>query len=94
MKIPLSRPIIGDEEARAVEEVLRSGMLAAGDRVAAFEAAFAEYCGVEHAIAVGSGTAALHVGLLAAGLRPGDEVIVPSFTFAATANAVRMAMLN
>jgi len=88
--IILSRPIIGDEEIAAVVEVLRSGMLANGQRVAAFESAFAAAIGVEHAIAVGSGTAALHVGLLAAGVGPGDEVIVPSFTFAASANSVRM----
>jgi dTDP-4-amino-4,6-dideoxygalactose transaminase len=90
MRIPLSRPIIGDEETAAVETVLRSGMLAAGETVTAFESAFAAYCGVAHAVAVGSGTAALHLGLLAAGVGKGDEVIVPSFTFAATANAVRM----
>jgi dTDP-4-amino-4,6-dideoxygalactose transaminase len=58
--------------------------------VVEFEDAFAEFVGVEHAVAVGSGTAALHVGLLAAGVGPGDQVIVPSFTFAATANAVAM----
>lgn len=88
--IPISRPIIGDEERAAVDRVLQSGMLVAGAEVAAFETEFAELCGTDHAVAVGSGTAALHVGLLASGIGPGDEVIVPSFTFAATANAVRM----
>ena len=88
--IVLSRPIIGDEEIDAVVAVLRSGMLAGGERVAEFERVFASTVGARHGIAVGSGTAALHVGLLAMGVEPGDEVIVPSFTFAATANAVRM----
>ena len=88
--IPLSRPSIGDEEIEAVVEVLRSGMLASGERVARFEKEFAGMVGSGDAVAVGSGTAALHVGLLAMGVGPGDEVIVPSFTFAATANSVRM----
>ena len=88
--IPLSRPAIGDEEIAAVVEVLKSGMLASGRRVTEFESAFANAVGTEYAVAVGSGTAALHVGLLAMGLGPGDEVIVPSFTFAASANSVRM----
>lgn len=88
--IILSRPIIGEEEIDAVVEVLRSGMLAGGRRVAEFEARFAEMVDAAEAVAVGSGTAALHLGLLAAGVGPGDEVIVPSFTFAATANSVQM----
>lgn len=89
--IILSRPSIGEQEIEAVVEVMRSGMLASGARVLEFEERFAATVGSEHAVAVGSGTAALHIGLLAAGLGPGDEVIVPSFTFAATANSVRMA---
>ena len=88
--ITLSRPMIGEEEIEAVVAVLRSGMLAAGERVASFEESFAKTIGSQHAIAVGSGTAALHVGLMAMDIGPGDEVIVPSFTFAATANVVRM----
>lgn len=88
--IPLSRPMIGQEEIAAVVEVLESGMLASGDRVARFEQAFADTVGTTHAVAVGSGTAALHVGLLALGVGPGDEVIVPSFTFAASANVIRL----
>lgn len=88
--IILSRPSIGEAEKAAVLEVLDSGMLASGERVRAFEAAFAEVCGTDHAVAVGSGTAALHVGLMAMGVGPGDEVIVPSFTFAASANSIRM----
>lgn len=88
--IILSKPSISQEEIDAVVEVMRSGMLAAGARVAEFENRFAAMVGVEHAVALGSGTAALHIGLLAAEIGPGDEVIVPSFTFAATANSVRM----
>lgn len=88
--IVLSRPQIGAEEISAVTEVLESGMLASGAKVAAFESAFAEEVGVSHAVAVGSGTAALHLGLLAMGIGDGDEVIVPSFTFAASANSVRI----
>lgn len=88
--IILSRPQIGPEEIEAVTEVLESGMLASGARVQAFETAFAKAVGAEHAVAVGSGTAALYVGLMAMGVGPGDEVIVPSFTFAASANSVRM----
>jgi len=88
--IVLSRPLIGDEEIQGVIAVLRSGLLATGLRVTEFEQAFASVAGARHAVAVGSGTAALHIGLLAMGVGPGDEVIVPSFTFAATANTVRL----
>lgn len=89
--IILSRPSIGTEEIEAVLAVLESGMLAGGERVRQFEEEFADVVGSPHAVAVGSGTAALHVGLLALDLKPGDEVIVPSFTFAASANSVCMA---
>ncbi|MFT0761454.1 DegT/DnrJ/EryC1/StrS family aminotransferase [Scrofimicrobium sp. R131] len=87
--IPPAKPIIGEEEVEAVSAVLRSGMVAQGPQVAAFEQEFSEQVvdGV-HSVAVNSGTSALHLGLLAAGVGPGDEVIVPSFTFAATANSV------
>lgn len=88
--IILSKPQIGPEEIAAVTEVLESGMLATGQRVAEFEGRFGPMVGADHAIAVGSGTAALHLSLLALGIGPGDEVIVPSFTFAASANSVRM----
>lgn len=90
--IPIARPYIGDEERAAVDRVLRSGMIAGGPEVEAFEAEFAEYVGGDvHCIAVNSGTSALHMGLLAAGIGAGDEVIVPSFSFAATGNAVALA---
>ncbi len=86
--ISIAKPLIGDEEKRAVLEVLDSGMLAQGPRVKAFEEAFAALCGVQHAIATSSGTTALHVALLAYGIGPGDEVITSPFTFVASANSV------
>lgn len=91
MAIPLSRPLIGDDEKRAVCAVLESGMLAEGERVAELEQAFAELTGVQHAVATSSGTAALHLALLAHGIGPGDEVITSPFTFIATANAILLA---
>jgi len=86
--IRISAPLLGEEEISAVERVLRSGMLSQGAYVEAFESAFADFIGVEHAIAVSSGTAALHIALLAAGIGEGDEVITTPFTFIATANAI------
>lgn len=86
--IPLAMPLIGDDEIAAVTRVLRSGMLAQGREVAAFENEFAAAEGINAAAAVSNGTAALIAALQAIGIEPGDEVIVPSFTFAATANAV------
>lgn len=89
--IPAAKPVIGDEERAAVDRVLRSGMIAQGPEVAAFETEFAEQLvGGRACVAVSSGTSGLHLGLLAAGIGPGDEVIVPSFTFAATANSVAL----
>ncbi len=88
--VPLVRPALGRAELRALAQVLRSGQLAQGPRVAEFEAAFAEMCGVRHAVAVSSGTAALWLALLAHGIGPGDEVITSPFTFVASANAVLM----
>ena len=86
--IPIARPATGEEEWAALRDVLTSGWLAQGPQVAAFERAFADRHGVRHAIAIHSCTAALHLGLLALGIGPGDEVIVPAFTWIATANAV------
>lgn len=86
--IPMARPQIGEEELAAVTEVLYSGVLAQGPRVQAFEEAFAQFLGVKYAIATSSGTTALHIALLAHGVGPGDEVIVPPFSFIATANSV------
>ncbi len=90
MKVPIAQPATGDGEYQAAEKVIRSGMLAQGPVVAEFEARFAEYCGTKHAIAVNNGTAALHAALHAAGVGPGDEVIVPSFSFIASATCVNM----
>lgn len=89
--IPAAKPLIGEEERAAVDRVMRSGMLAQGPEVAAFETEFSAIVDGRHSIAVNSGTSALHMSLLAAGIGPGDEVIVPSFSFAATANAVHLA---
>lgn len=89
--IPPAKPVIGDEERAAVDRVMRSGMIAQGPEVAAFEAEFGDQLvGGRTCVAVNSGTAGLHLGLLAAGVGPGDEVIVPSFTFAATGNSVAL----
>lgn len=89
--IPPAKPIIGEEEVEAVSRVLRSGMLAQGQEVADFETEFARhFTPGRKAVAVNSGTSALHIGLLSSGIKAGDEVIVPSFTFAATANSVAL----
>jgi dTDP-4-amino-4,6-dideoxygalactose transaminase len=89
--IPAARPLIGDEERTAVDRVLRSGMIAGGPEVATFEREFSDQLVAgRECVAVSSGTSGLHLGLISAGVGPGDEVIVPSFTFAATANAVAL----
>jgi perosamine synthetase len=88
--IPAARPIIGEEEIEAAVRVLRSGRVVQGPEVAAFEEGFSELVDGRHCVAVNSGTSALHLLLLALGIGPGDEVIVPSFSFAASANAVRL----
>ena len=88
-KLPLFDIRLADEDVEAVTEALRSGWLTMGPRTQRFEEEFAEHLGVRHAIAVTNGTAALHLAYLAAGIGPGDEVVVPAITFVATANAVR-----
>jgi perosamine synthetase len=85
--IPVAKPILGPEEEDAVIAVLRSGQLAQGAKVAELEAGFAEVVGVAHAVATSSGTASLHLSLLALGIGPGDEVVTSPFTFVASANA-------
>ena len=92
-RIAVNRPILGEEERRAVEEVLSSGMLVnasyeGGERVREFEGKVRRLLGAKHVVAVNSGTAALHAALLALGVKAGDEVVVPPFTFVATANVV------
>ncbi len=86
--IAISKPYIGEEEKAAVLEVLESGQLSQGPRTSLFEERFAKMCGVDHAVAVSSGTAALHLALLAYDIGPGDEVITTPFTFMATVNAI------
>lgn len=90
--IPVAKPTIGDEERAAVDRVLQSGMIAQGPEVAAFEREFSDhFLDGRTAVAVNSGTSGQHLGLLACGVGVGDEVIVPSFTFAATGNSVALA---
>ena len=93
MEIPINKPDLGDEEVEEVVKVLRSGFLTSsppegGPQVKAFEAEFASFVGVKRCVAVNSGTAALQLSLMALGVGPGDEVLVPSLSFVATANAV------
>ena len=93
--ISINLPKIGEEEIQAVVEVMKSGILTSalgsGPKVTEFERKYAEFAGVKHAIAVNTGTAALHAALMAVGIKAGDEVILPSFTFVATAEAVVLA---
>ena len=93
-RIRLGWPDVGERELAEVAEVLESGMLTMGPKVGEFEAQLAAACEVEHALAVSSGTAALHVAVLALDLQPGDEVLVPAYTFPATANVVALAGLK
>lgn len=88
-RIPLCRPRFGPDEIAAAAAVLRGGWLAAGEVTRAFEVEFAARCGVRHAIALSSGTAALHLAHVALGVGPGDRVLCPALTFVATANAAR-----
>lgn len=88
--IRIAQPEIGPEEIKAVNEVMLSGMLAQGPRVAQLETDFANYCGTKHAVAVNSGTAAIHAALYAAGIKAGDEVITVPFSFIATINPILM----
>src|SRR6266571_1819518 len=88
MHIPITKPCFGEEEERAVVQVLRSGWVVQGPKVAEFERLVAEYVGVRQAVATSSCTTALHLALTLRGIGAGDEVIIPSFTFIATANAV------
>lgn len=87
--IPVAEPMIGKEEEMLVLEALRSGWISSiGKYIQQFEEEFARFCSVKHAITVSNGTAALHVTLVALGIGPGDEVIIPALTYVATANAV------
>jgi len=88
LQIPFHRAAVGEEEAQAVSEVIRSGWLTMGPKTFEFEKEFAKYVGAQDAIAVSTGTAALHLSLEAAGVQAGDEVLLPTTTFTATAEAV------
>lgn len=88
--IPVAKPLIDRHDIRAVVKVMKSGGLAQGPQVTAFENEFSEFVQGRDCVAVNSGTSALHLALLSLGVGPGDEVIVPSFTFAATANSVAL----
>ena len=87
--IPFARPDVGEAEAAAVSEAVMSGWVTTGRITAEFERAFAERVGAAHAVSVNSATAGLHLALEATGIGPGDEVIVPTWTFTATAEVVR-----
>jgi len=89
MKVPFAMPECGEEEIQEVAEVIRSGWLTTASRCARFEQDFAEFVGARHALTVNSATAALHLGLEALGIKAGDKVLVPTFTFTATAEVVR-----
>jgi len=93
-RIRLGRPDVGEPELAEIAEVFESGMLTMGPKVAEFETEIARLCETTHALAVTSGTAALHLAVLAFGLEPGDEVLVPAYTFPATANVVALAGLR
>ncbi len=93
-RIRLGWPDVGERELAEVAEVFESGMLTMGPKVGEFEAEIARLCEVEHALVVTSGTAALHLAVLALGLEPGDEVLVPAYTFPATANVVALSGLK
>src|SRR5256712_9510973 len=88
MNIPITKPALGEEEARAPFESIKSGWVTQGPRVAEFEKAVAAYVGAKHGVATTSCTTGLHLALASIGVGPGDEVIVPSFTFIASANAI------
>lgn len=88
--VAAARPVIGEDEIAAAVRVLRSGMVVQGPEVAAFEEEFSAVVDGRHCVAVNSGTSALQLSLMAIGVQPGDEVVVPSFSFAASANAVRL----
>ena len=86
--ISIAKPLIGEEEKKAVSEVLDSGMIASGPKTKEFEEEFAKYVGTKYALATTSGTTALHLGLLSLGIKENDEVIIPSFSFVASVNSI------
>jgi dTDP-4-amino-4,6-dideoxygalactose transaminase len=87
-RIPIAKPLFGEEELAAVVEPLKSGWVVQGPKVAEFERLFSTYTGAPHSVAASNCTTALHMAVAALGLKPGDEVIVPAFTWVSTANVV------
>ena len=87
-KIPLARPYVGEEEIKAVSEVIRSGWLSLGPKLTEFENRFADFIGAKHAVAVNSGTSGLHLCIKALNIGPGDQVITSSFSFVASSNPI------
>ena len=92
--INIAKPLLGQEEKNAVWEVLASGKLAQGEKVAQFESAFARYCGTRHAVAAANGTIAIHLALLAHDIKPGDEIITTPFTFIGTVTPILFCRAN
>jgi perosamine synthetase len=88
MQVPITKPVIGEAEARAIQAPLETGWVVQGPHVSEFERRFTDYVGIDHSVATTSCTAALHVAVATLGLLPGDEVIVPAFTWVSTANVV------
>src|ERR1700687_6382323 len=88
LNVPITKPSLGEEEARAPFDSIKSGWVTQGPKVAEFEKAVAAYVGAKHGVATTSCTTGLHLALATAGIGPGDEVIVPSFTFIASPNAI------
>ena len=86
--IPAAKPLVGEEEAMAAAEVIKSGMLVQGKNVAEFEEGFGKFIGAKHTMAVGNGTQAVHVALLAAGVKRGHEVITTGFSFLASSTSI------
>src|SRR5438552_3229286 len=86
--IPIAKPLFGEQELQAIRQPIETGWVVQGPKVVEFERKFAAFAGVRHAVAVSNCTTALHVAMTALGVGPGDEVIVPAFTWIATANAV------
>jgi perosamine synthetase len=86
--IPAAKPLLGDEEAKAASDVIKSGMLAQGKKVAEFEEGFGKFIGAKHTVALGNGTQAVHVALLAAGVKRNDEVITTAFSFLASSTSI------
>ena len=87
--IPVAEPLIGEKELEYVTEAIRSGWISHGKYVSMFEEKFSEFCDVKYGISCNSGTSALHLALVALGIKEGDEVIIPTFTYISTANVVK-----